>query len=99
MNETTQQPNPASGLSGVKKEHIDSRIADVRFQRVEGTTMTLCFITMKNNFMVVGQSACVDPYGFDEEIGRSIAYDNAFRQLWTLEGYLLAERRLELRGV
>ena len=47
---------------------------------------------MVNGFGVRGESACVDPRNFDEAIGRSIAYENAFDKLWQLEGYLLAER-------
>jgi hypothetical protein len=50
---------------------------------------------MVNGFSVRGESACVDPRNFNMEIGRNIAYRNAFNSLWALEGYLLAERRME----
>ena len=39
--------------------------------------MTVCAITLKNGFVVVGDSACIDPRKFDEEIGRQVAFDDA----------------------
>lgn len=52
---------------------------------------TMCYITMKNGFVVFGYSAPASPENFDAEVGRRYAYDNAFKQLWQLEGYLLRE--------
>jgi hypothetical protein len=53
--------------------------------------MTLCFIAMDNGFVVLGQSTPASAENFDEEKGRTFAYENAVRQLWPLEGYLLRE--------
>jgi hypothetical protein len=55
-------------------------------------TLTVCVLTLRNGFNVVGQSACVDPRNFDEAIGRTYARKNAVQQIWQLEGYALAER-------
>lgn len=41
---------------------------------------------------MTGESACASPENFDPEIGRKIAYDNAFNKIWLLEGYLLKEK-------
>ena len=79
----------------VTKESIEARIASVDYHVLPNSTVTLCNITMKNGFSVRGESACVDPRNFNLEIGRNIAYRNAFNGLWQLEGYLLAERRSE----
>lgn len=76
----------------VTKDGIERRIAKVQYQRIEGTTLTICVITIDNGFTVTGESACVDPAAFNESIGQTIAYDNAFEKLWSLEGYLLKER-------
>jgi hypothetical protein len=57
------------------------------------STTTVCQITLKNGYTLVGTSACVDPANFNQAIGEKIAYDNAFEKLWDLEGYLLKERR------
>lgn len=72
--------------------YIQSRIKDVTYHRIPGTTATICNIEMVNGFSVRGESACVDSNNFDAAVGRKIAYDNAFDKIWPLEGYLLAER-------
>ncbi|EJW11257.1 hypothetical protein A33M_3335 [Rhodovulum sp. PH10] len=54
-----------------------------------GTTLTVCALTCRNEFQVVGHSACASPENFDPELGRKIARDNARAQLWALEGYQL----------
>ena len=54
--------------------------------------LTICIIEMKSGFMVSGQSAPASEKNFDAEVGKRYAYDNAFKQLWPLEGYLLREQ-------
>lgn len=74
----------------VTKEYIDSRIVDIDYDNAFHT-VTICNILLDNGFSVRGESACVDPENFDAEIGKKLAYDNAFRKLWPLFGFLLAE--------
>ena len=69
------------------KEHLDSLIAGVDYHRLDGTTVTICALTLRSGFVVAGESACLDPANFDAEIGEQIAYANAFEKLWQLEGY------------
>jgi Phage protein (N4 Gp49/phage Sf6 gene 66) family len=90
-----QRPNSSrlSGLPCVTKQRIEGRIASVDYHCL-GATVTLCNVTLDNGYSVRGESACVDPANFNEEIGNRIAYDPAFRQLWPLFGCLLAEQRL-----
>jgi hypothetical protein len=57
----------------------------------DGSQLTVCVLTLTNNFTVTGESACVSPENFDEEIGRKVAYDNAKDKLWALLGFSLAE--------
>ena len=54
---------------------------------------------MKNGYQVVGQSACADPANFDKNLGLKIAFDDAVKKVWPLEGYLLCERLYDERGV
>ena len=75
----------------VTKASITDKIADVKFLQFDETTI-ICGITMKNGYGVRGESACVDPRNFDMEIGKGLAYEHAFNELWHLEGYLLAEQ-------
>ena len=79
----------ASPAERVTKEYIESRIASTEFHRI-GETVTLCNITLDNGFSVRGESACVNPENYNQQIGEKIAYDNAFRLLWSPFGFLLA---------
>lgn len=54
--------------------------------------LTICILVMENGFTVIGKSAPASPENFDEEKGRTFAYDDAIKQLWPLEGYALRER-------
>lgn len=73
-------------------EHIDSLMVAGRYWQPEGTTLTVCAITLKNGTHVVGESACISPANFDAEIGRKIAHQNAREKIWALEGYLLKQK-------
>lgn len=56
---------------------------------------TLCILTLENGFTIKGLSACVDASNFDITIGRRFSHEDAVRQIWPLEGYLLAQRLYE----
>lgn len=51
--------------------------------------LTICVLVLRNGFTIVGKSACASPENFDAELGHKIAKDDARRQIWALEGYLL----------
>lgn len=76
----------------VTAEQIKDRIERVDYHQI-GATVTLCNVTLNNGYSVRGESACVDPTNFDEAIGQKLAFDNAFKKLWPLFGFLLAESR------
>jgi hypothetical protein len=89
----------ASPGERVTEDYMTSRIAEVVYFRI-GETMTICHVVLDNGFSVIGESACVDPANYKEDIGQMIAYDNAIRKLWQLFGFLLAEKRyLARQGV
>lgn len=54
--------------------------------------LTMCVLTMKNGFHVVGESAPASRNNYRAELGRKFSYENAIRQLWKLEGYSLRDR-------
>lgn len=81
----TQCPAPR-----VEKKFMEQRIKTKEFIKI-GETVTLCHIVLDNGYSVRGESACVNPENYNKEIGERISYDNAFRQLWPLFGFLLAE--------
>jgi hypothetical protein len=55
--------------------------------------LTFCVLILWNGFTVTGQSACVDPANYNQDIGRKIARENAIKQIWPLLGFDLASRR------
>lgn len=59
------------------------------------TLLTLCFLTMKNGFTIVGKSAPASPENFDQEKGETFAYEDAVRQAWPLMGFALRDRLTE----
>lgn len=71
---------------------IDHAILAEQFHVFPGTTLTVCALTLRNGFIVTGESAAASPENFDEEIGRKIARGNARDKIWAFEGYLLREK-------
>lgn len=65
---------------------------DTKADTSELDLMTLCFIVMKNGFVVVGKSAPASAANFDMVKGRDFAYEDAVRQIWPLMGFALRER-------
>lgn len=71
---------------------IDAAIVSEQYHVFPGTTMTVCALTLRNGYIVTGESAAASPDNFDEAIGRKIARENARNKIWALEGYLLREK-------
>lgn len=71
---------------------IDAAIVSEQYHVFPGTTMTVCALSLRNGYIVTGESAAASPENFDKEIGRKIARDNARNKIWALEGYLLREK-------
>lgn len=70
------------------KEYLENLVENKQFVVFEGTTVTVCLVTLKNGFNLVGKSACLDPNNFDKSDGEQYAYEDAMDKLWELEGYL-----------
>jgi hypothetical protein len=73
-------------------EHIDALIRNVTYTVLPSGKCTVCEITLKNGFTLIGGSAVVSKENFDEEIGNKIAFEHARDKIWQLEGYLLQEK-------
>jgi len=89
-----EQEIQAKGLTAARLTPalIDSVIKSEQYHVFEGTTLTVCCLTLQNGYTVTGESACASPQNFDVELGRKIAKDNAREKIWALEGYLLRQR-------
>lgn len=76
------------------QKDLEEQISKVEYQRF-GETGILAVITLVNGYTVTGKSGCIDPAIFDEEIGKKVAYDNAFNQLWEILGYEVKQKWYE----
>lgn len=105
--DATERAIQEKGLTAprVTPADIEGAVVDVHFVNaghvVYGPTdrtsgpldlLTLCLLTTKNGFTVVGKSACASPENFNKELGERIALEDAKRQLWPLLGYALRDR-------
>lgn len=88
-----EQEIVAKGLTAprITPDRIEAVIAAEDYAWFPGTTVTVCCLTLRNGFNVIGESACASPENFDKEIGRKIARENAKQKIWALEGYLLKQ--------
>lgn len=73
----------------VTPDQIDAQIVSEQFHVFPGSTLTVCALTLRNGFIVTGESAAASAENFDEAIGRRIARDMARNKIWALEGYAL----------
>jgi hypothetical protein len=76
----------------VTLEGIKAKIKGETYLVLPDGKSTLCILDLENGFSIKGLSACVDPAEFDLNMGRKLAFEDAIRQIWPLEGYLLAEK-------
>lgn len=89
--ETVEQETQRKGLTAprVTLEQIESKIKREQYY-IDGT-LTICILDLQNGTKVTGESACVSPENYNEELGKRIARENAVRKIWPLEGYILAD--------
>jgi len=76
--------------NSITLEHLISLIDGTEYT-VFKNKQTVCCLTLKNGFTVIGESACVDPTNYDETRGREIAKKDAIHNMWMIEGYRLQE--------
>ena len=63
-------------------DNIDAVIDHEDFHVFRNGCMTVCCMTLKNGFNVIGESACASPENFDADVGRRIARKNAREKIW-----------------
>lgn len=89
--EQIQQKTEACTAPRVTEAMIRDRVTDVTFTRLN-ETVTICNIQLDNGYSVRGESACVDPANYNEDLGKHYAEADARKKLWPLFGFLLAEQ-------
>lgn len=93
---TTEEMIQDKGLNAprLNPQHIDDTIVKVEFFKLTDV-LTVCVLTLRNGFIVTGESACVSPENYNQEIVEKIAKENARDKIWLLEGYLLKQKLYE----
>lgn len=82
-----------TGHPRVTLEHLHSKVEQVQYINPPfAPHLTVALVQCKNGFILIGKSAPADPANFDAEVGKKFAFDDAIRELWSLEGYLLREK-------
>ena len=77
----------------VTLESMEAKVSGVEYINPETIShMTLAIVMLENGFCLLGRSTPADPANFDAELGRKFARDDAIRQMWQLEGYVLREK-------
>lgn len=97
MSETVEQMIQRKQLNAPRltPQHVENVIVKQQYHVFPGTTTMACLLELKNGFTVLGKSSCADPRNFDHEVGMRVAREDAVRQIWQLEGYLLKQRLID----
>jgi len=82
------------GLNALRltPDTIESVILAEQYYRFPHTTVTVCCLTLRNGYNVIGEAAAVSAENFDAEIGQKVARQHAKDKIWALEGYLLKQK-------
>lgn len=94
MNEQDKRNMPLNKETSVTEEKLESVISNEDYIKI-GKKTTICCLTLKNGYEIIGVSACVDSNNFDLEKGKYWARKEAINQIWKLEGYNLASNLME----
>lgn len=89
MNDTPKIPDNGPRVTFAM---ISDEIEKEDYYVFPGTTLTVCLLTLKNGYTVLGKSACADPTNFDENVGRHYAREDAIRDIWPLLGFRLRDQ-------
>ena len=84
-------PNLELRRTKVTLNSLLDKINSVKYTILNDSTTTVCMLTMKNGYNVLGTSACADPANFNKAKGELYSYQDAVNNVWPLEGYLLRE--------
>lgn len=77
----------------VTLDSMKAKVASTEYIRpASARHMTIAVVSLSNGFQLIGKSAPADPANFDAALGEKFALEDAIRQMWPLEGYLLREK-------
>lgn len=88
-----EQEIQSKGLTAprITPDMLDDEIVGEAYHVFPGTTLTIACLTLRNGFVVTGESAAASIENFDREIGQKIAKGNAREKIWPLLGFRLRD--------
>lgn len=83
----------------VTREQIETILDDARSEEkiFFGKSMVIAYI-LPNGFVIHGQAAVVNETFFSEDLGRRKCREDAIRQIFALEGYLMQAKFAESKS-
>ena len=76
----------------ISEDHIQSVISATDYIVMSDGRTTVCHLTLRNGFTVLGSSACVSVENFNRGTGQELALKDATEKVRVLEGYLLHQK-------
>lgn len=78
------------------QEYLEELIVQHEYNFVPNTSITICILFLQNGAKLIGKNyGAINSNNQDWELAKELAYEDAFDQLWELEGYLLRQRMFE----
>lgn len=82
----------------VTPDVVNAAIVSSQFDKLPGTQIIVCTLTLRNGAKVIGQNyGAIDPKRQDDAMGQKAAFAMAVEKVWELEGYLLRQRLHEAK--
>lgn len=72
-----------------------AEIENEQYHVFEGTAMTVCCLTLKNGFNIIGESCPISEDDFDVELGMKVAKNKAVDKIF---GFLAFRAKDEISG-
>ena len=84
----------------VSKDYVESFIQEITSETkdIYGKLITVCYILLKNGWVIVDSSACVNPKNYSKEVGEDICKARAVKKVWEYLGFLAQTLELDNIG-
>lgn len=79
----------------VTTDQVRSKIKSESYLVLPDGRSTLCVLILQNGFTVTAVSHCANAADFSMDIGRKIAFEDAFNKVWAFEAYVLQQKMYE----
>lgn len=71
-------------------ELIKEWIEDIEYRswNESDQVITQCRLSLNNGFSLIGHSVCLDPVGYDSELGKFYSFEDALRYLRVINDFM-----------